>query len=269
MLYKLTLEYEGTQFHGSQAQAPERGRTVQGEVESALARLVGGPVRIALAGRTDAGVHARGQVASFALERPWEPAVLQRALNAVLPPDVAVRATEPAPDGFHARFSAKGRAYRYLIRQAPAPAPLLRAYTWHVRAPLDVAAMHTAAQALLGRHDFASFCGAGLGVPPVAGDTEKPSTVREIVTASCAAWPLRSLYEMESAEAASDRLIAVDLAANAFLPQMVRTVVATLVQVGQGRMSPAAFAAILDRVDRRAAAATAPPQGLCLLRVWY
>ena len=99
-----------TRFHGSQAQAPERGRTVQGEVETALARLTAAPVRIALAGRTDAGVHALGQVASFALERDWEPAALQRALNATLPPDLAVRAAEQAADGFHARFSARAGA---------------------------------------------------------------------------------------------------------------------------------------------------------------
>ena len=241
---------------------------MQGELEAALARLLGETIRVALAGRTDAGVHALGQVASFTLARAWEPAVLQRALNAVLPADLAVRGAEPAPDGFHARFSAQGRAYRYLIWQAVAPAPLLRNRAWHVRGTLDLAAMHAAAQALRGRHDFASFAGAGLGVPGPDADEERPSTVREIYSAACYRWPLRSLYEGPPVSG-EGRLIAVDLAGAAFLPQMVRTVVATLVDVGQGKRSAAAFAAILAAADRRLAAATAPPQGLCLLRVWY
>jgi tRNA pseudouridine38-40 synthase len=268
VLYKLTLEYDGSGFHGSQAQAPERGRTVQGEVETALARLTGAPVRIALAGRTDAGVHALGQVASFALARDWEPAALQRALNATLPPDLAVRAAEQAAAGFHARFSARGRAYRYLIWQAAAPAPLLRHRAWHVRAALDLGAMHAAAQALRGRHDFASFAGAGLGVPGPDAAEDRPSTVREIYSAACYRWPLAGLYEGPPGPGEGG-LIAVDLAGAAFLPQMVRTVVATLVDVGQGKRSSAAFAAVLAAADRRLAAATAPPQGLCLLRVWY
>ncbi|MGI8586666.1 MAG: tRNA pseudouridine(38-40) synthase TruA [Chloroflexia bacterium] len=267
MLYKLTLEYDGTHFHGSQAQAADRGRTVQGEVEAALARLTGLAVRIALAGRTDAGVHALGQVASFALEPLWPCEKLHRSLNGVLPPDVAARAVEEAPDGFHARYSAKGRAYRYMIRQAVCPSPLLRDRTWHLRLPLDVDAMHQAAQALLGRHDFASFCGGGLGVDGDDADDDRPSTEREMLEAACYAWPVAGLYG--AGPPAEDRLIAIDLAANAFLPQMVRTIVATLAEVGRGKRTPAEFAEILAHADRRAAAPTAPPQGLCLMRVWY
>ncbi len=269
MLYRLTLEYDGTHFHGSQAQAAARGRTVQGELEGALARLTGGAVRVALAGRTDAGVHALGQVASFALDRAWEPATLRRALNAVLPPDLAVRAATPAPDGFHARFSARGRAYRYLIRQGPVRAPLLRDRTWHVHATLDVPAMDAAARVLLGRHDFAAFAGSGLGVParPDAPERRR-STIREVFAAGCSVLPEPGLFA-EAVPAGTERLIAVDLAANAFLPQMVRTIVSTLVAVGRQQLSPADFEQILAGADRRAAAATAPPQGLCLVRVWY
>ncbi|HUS16275.1 MAG TPA: tRNA pseudouridine(38-40) synthase TruA [Chloroflexia bacterium] len=270
MRYKLTIEYDGKAFHGSQAQAAARGRTVQGELERALAQITGGPIRIALAGRTDAGVHAQGQVASFALDPAWPRAKLQRALNGVLPGDLAVRAIDRAGDDFHARYSATRRDYRYLIWESPVAAPLLRDRTWHVRAALDIAAMHEAAEALRGRHNFASFCGGGLGVPGSADDeAERPSTVRDMVNAACYVWPQASLYEAAPAPDGEGRLIAVDLAANAFLPQMVRTIVGSLVAVGQGKWTPAAFVDVLEREDRREAAATAPPQGLCLLRVWY
>jgi len=270
MQYKLTIEYDGKAFHGSQAQAAERGRTVQGELERALAQLTGAPVRIALAGRTDAGVHARGQVASFGLDPAWPRAKLQQALNGVLPSDLKVQAIERAVEGFHARFSAQRRDYRYLIWHAAAPAPLLRDRTWHVRAALDVAAMHQAGQALRGTHDFASFCGGGLGVPNEGPpDPDRRSTVREMMDVSCYVWPHRSLYEAEPPAGDTERLIAVDLSANAFLPQMVRTIVGSLVAVGQGKWTVDQVAAVLAQTDRRLAAPTAPPQGLCLVRVLY
>ena len=132
MYYKVTLEYDGKAFHGSQAQAAARGRTVQGELERALAQVTGTAIRIVLAGRTDAGVHALGQVASFALDPAWPRAKLFEALNGVLPGDLKVRTIDRAADGFHARYDANRRDYRYLIWQAPAPAPLLRDRTWHV-----------------------------------------------------------------------------------------------------------------------------------------
>lgn len=270
MQYKVTLEYDGKGFHGSQAQAAERGRTVQGELERALAQVTGRPTRIALAGRTDAGVHALGQVASFALDPAWPRAKLQQALNGVLPGDLKVRAIDRAADDFHARYSAERRDYRYLIWQAPAPAPLLRDRVWHIRARLDVDAMHTAAQGLLGRHNFAAFCGGGLGVPADGeGAAGRPSTVRHMLGAVCYAWPHRSLYDATPPADDSTRLLAVDLAANAFLPQMVRTIVGSLVAVGLGKWTVAQFAEVLAQADRRRAAPTAPPQGLCLLRVWY
>jgi tRNA pseudouridine38-40 synthase len=270
MQYKVTLEYDGKAFHGSQAQAAARGRTVQGELERALAQVTGTAIRIVLAGRTDAGVHALGQVASFALDPAWPRAKLQLALNGVLPGDLKVRAIDRAAEDFHARYSARRRDYRYLIWQAPAPAPLLRDRTWHVRKPLDVEAMHRAAQALLGRHNFASFCGGGLGVPSADETAEaRPSTVRTMLAAACYIWPHSSLYEAAPPADETARLLAVDLSANAFLPQMVRTIVGSLVAVGQGKWTVEQFAEVLAGADRRLAAQTAPPQGLCLLRVWY
>jgi tRNA pseudouridine38-40 synthase len=271
MQYKLTLEYDGKAFHGSQAQAAERGRTVQGELERAVTQVTGKQVRAALAGRTDAGVHAQGQVASFALDPAWPRAKLLAALNGVLPGDLKVRAIDRAADDFHARFSARRRDYRYLIWQGPAPSPILRDRSWHVRYPLDVAAMHRAAQALVGRHNFASFCGNGLGVPAQGdADDDRPSTVRTMITAAVYVWPHASLYD-STPPAADDpaRLLAVDLSANAFLPQMVRTIVSSLVAVGQGKWTEARFAEVLALTDRRIAAPTAPPQGLCLLHVEY
>src|SRR5262245_27202378 len=168
MHLKLTIEYDGTGFSGSQAQAAGRGRTVQGEMEAALGRLSGAPVRIALAGRTDSGVHAIGQVASLDfLERARldMPGALMRALNGVLPPDLAVTGAECAPEGFHARFSARKRAYRYLIWRSPAPRPLLSRYSLHVRRKLDIEAMARAASLFEGTHDLAAFAGQGLGAP--------------------------------------------------------------------------------------------------------
>src|SRR6478672_10680612 len=144
MHLKLTIEYDGTDFSGSQLQAEGRGRTVQREIEAALGRLAGTPVRIALAGRTDSGVHAIGQVASLDFpqrERLDTPGALMKALNGVLPPDLAVTGAECATNGFHARFSARKRAYRYLIWNAPAPRPLLSRYSLHVRRKLDVEEM--------------------------------------------------------------------------------------------------------------------------------
>jgi tRNA pseudouridine38-40 synthase len=287
-MYKLTLEYDGTAFHGSQAQAPDKGRTVQGTLEAALARITGTAVRVALAGRTDSGVHARGQVASFDLRRPWTPHDLRRALNAVLPPDLVVRAAEPAPDGFHARFSATARGYRYLIRHAPAPSALARHLTWHQRGALDLARMQAAAAVLPGTHDFAAFAGQGWGVPGADPDAAGPNTVRTLTLARLHVLPpaadwwgglgddeeevgteFPSPSQGEGSGVREGRLIAFDVIGNAFLPHMVRNLAGTLVEIGRGVRPPDAIATLLTTRDRRQAAATAPPQGLCLVRVWY
>ena len=269
MTYRLTLEYDGTAFHGSQAQAAGKGRTIQGTLEAALARLTGTPVRVVLAGRTDAGVHARGQVASCNLPRPWDPLVLRRALNGVLPPDLAVREAAAAPTGFHARFDATARAYRYLIWNAPMASPLLRHVAWHVRPRLDLPAMQEAAGSLLGTQDFAAFSGAGWGVPDNAAEH---STIRTLTAMDLAVLPAGDPWTVHAGGPAADaeaRLIAFDVVGNAFLPHMIRNLIGTLVEVGRGVLAPAGFRRILTNRDRRAAAATAPPQGLCLVRVGY
>lgn len=197
----LQLEYDGTHFVGSQSQA--QGRTVQDELERAWARLTGEERRWTFAGRTDAGVHAQGQVANVRTETAYPLTTMQRALNALLPPDIAVRKVWEAELAFHARASAVRREYRYTILNEAWPAPLLRATTWQIAAALDVVAMDEAARLLRGQHDFAAF-----------GVVDRGPTVRECFAASCAVH-----------EQGAYRLIAVDLVANGFLRHMVRAVV--------------------------------------------
>ncbi|MDQ3931077.1 MAG: tRNA pseudouridine(38-40) synthase TruA [Chloroflexota bacterium] len=278
MHLKLTIQYDGTGFVGSQLQAQGRGRTVQGELELALARIVGEPIRVALAGRTDSGVHAWGQVASLDLparERLGTAHLVMRALNGVLPRDVAVTAAEEIAEGFHARFSAVERAYRYLIWNAEQPAPLLSRYSLHVRHSLDLGAIAGAANLLTGKHDLAAFAGQGMGVPRHAG--EGPDTVRTVLlagikrvdaTANFWAWNAPAAVGMSGAQV-DGSLLALDVVANAFLPQMIRTIVGTLLEVGQGKRTVDDFGDLLESRDRRKAGPTAKPHGLCLLWVAY
>jgi tRNA pseudouridine38-40 synthase len=279
MHLKLTIEYDGTDFSGSQAQAEDRGRTVQVEFEAALARLAGAPVRIALAGRTDTGVHALGQVASLDFperERLDTPGALMKALNGVLPPDLAVTGAECAPEGFHARFSARKRAYRYLLWNGPAPRPLLSRYSLHVRRGLDIEAMAKAAKLFEGTHDLAAFAGQGMGTPRDEQEDDRPSTVRTVYTARLHRLdPAANVWNWDAPEPESPArerqgtLLALDLVANAFLPQMIRTIVGTLLEVGHGKMEPAAIARIIASRDRTQAGPTAKPHGLCLIWVEY
>lgn len=252
---RITLEYDGTRFAGSQYQPGQR--TVQGVVEEALARLTGEWRRITLAGRTDTGVHARGQVANLWAPARFSPAILGRALNALLPEDIAVVAVIPAPAGFHARFSASSRRYAYLIWNGPVRSPLRRATSWHVTAPLDVAAMQAAADHLVGEHDFASFAGDGHGVPNEEG--RRPGTRRRVLTLTVAV--------AEATE--SGRLIRITIEASSFLPHMVRNIAGALVAVGRGAWPAAAMGEVLAATDRRRSAPTAPPRGLTLDAVAY
>jgi tRNA pseudouridine38-40 synthase len=277
MHLKLTIQYDGTGFAGSQLQPRSRGRTVQGELEAALERLAGQPVRVALAGRTDSGVHALGQVASLRFpDKPKlaAPQALQNALNGILPPDLAVTRAEEAPDGFHARFSARKRAYRYLLWHSPTHAPLLAPYTLHVRRKLDIEAMAQAAKLFEGTHDLAAFAGQGMGVP---GDGEdKPSTVRTVYLARLQSvdnaahiWKWNAPEPDSRTGPSEGNLLALDLVANAFLPQMIRTIVGTLLEVGYGKLEPDRIAALIESRDRTQAGSTAKPHGLCLLWVEY
>jgi tRNA pseudouridine38-40 synthase len=254
---------------------------VQGELEAAFLRLAGTPTRVALAGRTDSGVHAWGQVASLDFPvRPRldTPATVARALNGLLPHDVAVMSAEIAPEGFHARFSARQRAYRYLLLNAPTPLPILRRYVLHIPQPLDTKAMSEAAAQLVGTHDLAAFAGSGLGVPTRQEAGDKPSTTRTIhiarllplpPTADPWHWQAPEEGTRDQGPGISSQLWAIDLVANAFLPQMVRTIVGTLLEVGLGKRTVDSIDTLIRSRDRSQAGQTAKPHGLCLLWVEY
>lgn len=247
--FRLTLEYDGTDFRGWQVQAGGE-RTVQGALEAAVERLTGSAVRVHGAGRTDSGVHAEGQVASVALETPPsigdDAAAFQRALNGCLPPDVAVVDASVAAPDFHARFSARGKHYRYALWNSPVRAPLRARRTALVPQLLDLAAMRSAAAALRGRRDFASFQASGSHVE---------STVRTLTR-----------LDVEGAPGAEIRF---EVAADGFLRHMVRALVGTLVEVGRGRRPADSLAQVLAARDRAAAGPTAPARGLTLVRVDY
>ncbi len=276
MHLKLSIQYDGTDFVGSQLQS--KGRTVQGELEAALARLAGEPLRVHLAGRTDSGVHAWGQVASLDFPeraRLETPEAVQRALNGILPDDVAVTSAEVAAEGFHARFSARKRAYRYLLWNANAPAPMLRRYSLHIRQRLNVEAMQQAATLLVGTHDMAAFAGNGMGVRQDESEAgERPGTVRTIYLSRLQRLSLEANFwawdaPQSEGEKQEESLLALDLVANAFLPQMIRTIVGTLLEVGNGKRTVESMKKLIEGRDRANAGPTARPQGLCLLWVEY
>lgn len=240
---RLTLAYDGTGFRGW---ARQRGqRTVQGVLEGALQRFLGDVPKLSVAGRTDAGVHARGQVVSFERAGELDVARLQRALNAMLAPEVVVADARFAPSDFDARRSATAREYRYRIDIGPFPDPFTSAYVWHRPGELSISRMRAAARHLVGEHDFASFCRA-----PKDGS----STFRRL--------------ERLAVSRSGDR-VEITARANAFLHQMVRALVGTLVAVGEGRIDPEEIPAILGARDRSAAGPVAPPHGLTLERVVF
>lgn len=244
-LYRLTLAYDGAEFSGWQAQGPGGPRTVQGVLEAALQRLAGAPVRVAGAGRTDAGAHALGQVASFELPRDWRPDALQRALNALLPADVRALHAAPAPAGFHARRSAVAKHYRYELDSGPVQSPLRRRYAGHVAFALDASAVREAGRAFVGRHDFASLQSAGGSVK---------TSVRTIT---------RSEARLEAGT------LVYEVVADGFLRQMVRSIVGGLVEVGRGAWRIEDLRAALARHDRRGWPAPAEARGLVLVSVAY
>lgn len=241
---KLILEYDGTRYVGWQLQP--NGPSIQAEIERALGSLHEAPRRVTAAGRTDAGVHARGQVVSFREAHPLPLRAYVQGMNALLPRDVAVRTASLEPDGFDARKSARGKRYRYVIENAPTGAPLSRLQAWQVFRRLDVAVMRDAAAHLVGRHDFAAFQAAGC-------DSEHA---------------VRDVRRLEVSGECGGRIEFV-IEATAFVRHMVRNVVGTLAQIGAGKRAPASMLALLERHDRREAGPTAPPQGLCLEEVSY
>lgn len=240
MRYRARVEYDGTDFAGFQLQL--NARTVQGELETALARLNGGErVVVDGAGRTDAGVHAIGQVIAFTYRGAVPAARLQRAVNAQLPADVAIRDLRRAPAGFHPRYAARYREYRYTVWNGPR-SPLRERYALGVRAPLDVAAMASAAPVLEGRHDFSAFGGVDRS-------------------------PVRTVMMVRVRK--EGRLVTIDVRADAFLRGQVRRMVAALLEVGAGKIDEAALRAALAGREPALNGAAAPPQGLCLRRVVF
>jgi tRNA pseudouridine38-40 synthase len=234
---------------------------VDGVLRAALERTarLGEPPVVTCAGRTDAGVHARGQVVHVDLPPiPYDGEGLARALNRQLAPEVVVRGAEAVGSDFDARRSATGRAYRYLVWNASAPDPLLSSVSWHVRDPLDLGSMRTASDVLLGSHDFRSFCRR-----PPGSDAAEPM-VRRVTRAG---WSVGD--DRESEDAGEGRLLRFDIAANAFCHQMVRSLVASLVEVGRGRGHAAGLLERLRAVSREGLPEPAPAHGLCLVSVAY
>ncbi|HWP59358.1 MAG TPA: tRNA pseudouridine(38-40) synthase TruA [Candidatus Acidoferrales bacterium] len=243
MNVKLTLEYDGTDYYGWQIQ-PDRA-TVQEAVERALAQILGAPVRVCGAGRTDAGVHALGQTAHFECAKPVDLKRLQKGLNALLRPAIVVKAAEAASGTFDARRDALSRVYQYRIWNCPWPSAFYARYSWHVHQALDWTAMAEAARAIIGEHDFSSFRAAGC---------DASHAVRKVCASSVRRERDFIVYEIE---------------ASAFLRHMVRNIVGTLVLVGRGELSVAGFSDILKLRDRSRAGPTAPARGLFLVEVKY
>ena len=240
---KLTLEYDGTNYHGWQLQ--QNAVTLQGTLEAGLARILNEPVRVRVAGRTDAGVHALGQVASFRTAKAIEPARFQRSLNALLPHDIVVTHIENMPETFNPRRDAQSRTYRYQIWNQPWPSAIWARYSWHVSFPLDGNEMSRAAALLVGNHDFSSFQGA---------DSVEHNPQRTVLRSTVYRTDSFLIYEVE---------------AQSFLRHMVRNIVGTLVDVGRGTLSLEGFAHIFSARDRTRAGLNAPPQGLFLVEVKY
>jgi tRNA pseudouridine38-40 synthase len=242
--FKLTIEYDGSAYCGWQRQP--NGPTIQQTIEMALQTMTHQPMTLIGSGRTDAGVHAIGQVAHFKCDTNIAAQAFQKGLNSLLPNDIVIRESAEVDPTFHARYDVKSKLYRYCIRNQPIPVAIGRQYAWWIRAPLDVEAMTTAAAYLIGRKDFKSFEGTG---------SPRAHTVRHVMRAEL--------------QKPSEDQIVFEIQAEGFLRYMVRNIVGTLTAVGTGALPPEALQAILLARDRNKAAATAPPQGLCLLHVYY
>lgn len=239
----LVLEYDGTDYAGWQIQP--NGLAVQEVVEKALAEILGHEVRVHASGRTDAGVHARGMAAHFQTDANLPLQAFREGVNTFLPPDVAVLEAREVPADFHARFSAKGKWYRYTIYLNQVRSPLAARYAWHLRGTLDLGLMRTAAQSLVGEHDFGAFRSSGCVAK---------TTVREIFSIDILP---------------DDKFIHIDIRGSGFLKNMVRMIVGTLVDVGLGRRPAEEVAMLLAGTDAMTCGQTAPAHGLCLHEVWF
>ncbi len=240
---RLTLEYDGTAYAGWQVQG--NGVAVQSLVEAALEEVLQEKVRLVSSGRTDAGVHARGMVAHLVTASALPLKAFRDGVNRHLPPDIAVIDAADAPSGFHARFDARGKWYRYSLLQGPVRSPLAAKTSWHLRSPLDLSAMGEAAAALVGEHDFGAFRTTGC---------DARTTVRR-------------LYSV--ALVGEGRLLHIDVRGSGFLRHMVRILAGTLVEIGLGKRPASDIGRLLAREESVRAGVKAPPQGLCLMEVWY
>lgn len=247
---RFVVSYRGTAFRGA-AESPGV-RTVIGDLRKACEQMFGIPIELTLAGRTDAGVHAVGQVISCDIPISADPDDIAHRLSRMCGPDIAVRLGEWAEEDFNARFSASSRSYRYHLWNARVGNPLLSDLTWHVPPALNLEHMNEAARAVVGQHDFSSFCRA----PDPAPDGSPMSLVRTVLTAE---WNFGD----------PEQLLTFDITGMAFCHQMVRSLVGTMVDVGLGRFQPSEMANILDSKDRQQAGRVAPPQGLVLMKVGY
>ncbi len=241
---KLLIEYDGANYLGWQVQA--KGKTIQGVIEEKLGQIFGEPVSLIGSGRTDAGVHAFGQVAHFKTRSRMDLLSIQRALNSLLPEDILIRKVEEAPEDFHARKQAKSKIYEYRILHQPLRSVFHRGYAWHIPQVLDWEEMKKATQKLVGTHDFSSFRSTG---------TPTKTAIRSVLRAE---W-----------KKGRDGMIRFEIEANGFLKQMVRAIVGTLVDVGRGRLDADEFERILESRDRKKAGPTAPAHGLFLKEVKY
>ncbi|MGH9841813.1 MAG: tRNA pseudouridine(38-40) synthase TruA [Blastocatellia bacterium] len=243
MKYRITLAYDGTDYHGWQWQAGLP--TIQAVLGGALEKLEGSPVTMHAAGRTDAGVHAAGQVVSFSLSREWEGSPLRRALNANLPPEIRVLEALPAHEEFHARVHAKSKTYRYQIYQAEVMDPLLARYAWHYAHTLDLERLREECRMLIGTHDFIAF---------TVADCETKTTVRTVTDL----WVERE-----------DNLLKFFFTGDGFLRYQVRTMVGALLESNRGRLKDGSIAALIASRDRTRMGAPAPARGLTLMKVEY
>ena len=249
MNFKLLLQYDGTDFHGWQVQTGER--TIQGELERVLSLLNDAPVHVSGSGRTDAGVHAEGQVASVKINRVFTPEKLRGAINGNLWRDLRILSVEKAADDFHARFSAKGKTYLYRVINAPVISPFWARYAHHEARPLDVNRMNEAARLFLGKHDWTAFS---------AAQSDADNRVRTISEFS---------VELLWDNRANASLIEFRVTGDGFLRYMVRSIVGTLLEVGRGEKDFDTIQTAIVGGDRNLCGATAPAHGLTLLKVYY
>lgn len=242
--FKMTIEYDGSSYHGWQRQ--KNLPTIQGEIEKALMKMTGHNVSLTGSGRTDAGVHAFGQTANFHCDTDLLPEIFYKGLNSLLPDDIVIKECREVDETFHARYDAKNKTYSYRILNCHTPAAIGRQYAWFIRKKLDLNAMESAVSHIIGKHDFKAFEGTG---------SPRSHTIRDIIDAKI--------------KRKNDQYLYFEIEANGFLKHMVRNIVGTLVDAGLRKITPDDFKRILLSMDRNKAGATAPPHGLFLMHVNY